>query len=156
MKMKHKIFKKTLPFAAILVIVLAFAFSGCQTQPATTEHTDGEHDTEHEHETEHEHGDRLPNDGAVIHIISPTGGTTFASGDEIVVEVEVTDFDLAADGSHWHLYVDGTTWSQVVGGGTKEVIRGLEPGEHHIEVYLGLPTHEELEDGDMIMITVTE
>jgi len=150
--MNPKLFKKSL-LAVFLLTLIAFAVTGCQPQAAATEQLEGEHEMDHEHEHE---SDRLPNDGAVIRIISPADGTPFMKGEDIVIEVEVENFELSAEGSHWHLYVDGNTRSQVVGGGTKEVIHGLEPGEHHIETYLGLPTDEELEDGASIMITATE
>jgi len=159
--MNIKLFKKSLPIAALILILAAFVLSGCQPQAAATEPTEGEHAGEHTQGAEHEpgsgneHGNRIPNDGAVIHILSPADGAAFKHGDDIVVEVEAENFDLAVEGSHWHLYVDGKVWLQAVGV-TKEVIHGLEPGEHKIEVYLGLPTHEELEDGATITITVTE
>jgi hypothetical protein len=155
--MNMKLFKSILPFAAMLLLLTSLILAGCQPQATATVESEGEHEAEHEEGEEHEHADeRVPNDGAVINIISPADGATFQQGEDIVVEVEVENFDLTVEGAHWHLYVDGSVWAQVVGGLTKEVIHELEPGEHTIEVYLGLPTHEELEDGDSIMITVTE
>lgn len=148
----------TIPFAALILILAAFVISGCQPQ-ATTEPTEEEHAAEEEHGSDAEHDEvpeRIPNDGAVIQIISPADAASFIQGEDIVVEVEVENFDLTVEGAHWHLYVDGSVYAQVLEGPTKEVLRGLEPGEHEIEVYLGLPTHEELEDGGSITITVTE
>ena len=113
-------------FTALILLVSTFAGVGCQ--PATNQNTNGEHDHasdhdhehEHGHEHDHEHGDdhgsRLPNDGAVVRIISPANRTTFASGEDIVVEIEVENFDLNDGGNHWHLYVDGKVLSMVAGG----------------------------------------
>jgi hypothetical protein len=150
--MNIKLFKNILPFAAILLFLTSLILAGCQPQATATVESEGEHEAEHEEGEEHEHGDRVPNDGAVIQIVSPADGATFQQGEDIVVEVAVENFDLTVEGAHWHLYVDEEVYSQVVGGGTKEVIHGLEPGEHTIEVYLGLPTHEEFEDGASITI----
>ncbi|MFZ0545766.1 MAG: hypothetical protein WAM60_10035 [Candidatus Promineifilaceae bacterium] len=117
---------------------------------ANTNMDDGESDMEHEHS-----GERIPNPGgAAISIISPDDGATFAQGDEVVVEVQVDNFDLGADGSHWHVYVDGTSWGMITGGNTSESLRGIEPGDHEIAVYLAGGDHIEFEQGDSIMITV--
>ncbi len=152
--MNLNLFKKSLPFAILIFILTALALSACQPQAADP--TEAEHEADQEHaEGEDEHT-RVPNDGAVINIISPADGASFASGEDIVIEVEVENFDLTAEGNHWHLYVDGSVLAMVSAGITKNVIHDLEPGEHKIEVYLGLPTHEELEDGASITITVTE
>ncbi len=151
--MNLKRYKKVLPGVAILLILIAFAIVGCQPQATPTEQSEGDHAGGEHDETPPQ---RIPNEGAVIQIISPVDGATFQQGVDIVVEVEVENFDLTVEGAHWHLYLDGSVYAQVLEGPTKEVIRGLEPGEHLIEVYLGLPTHEELEDGDSVTITVTE
>jgi hypothetical protein len=115
-----------------------------------------EHEAEGEHEEgDHEEHDRIPNkDGAAISILSPADGAVFSEGDEILVEVEVMQFALGEDGSHWHVYVDGTSWGMVMGGSTTEALRGIEPGEHKLEVYLAGGDHLEFEDGDAITVTV--
>jgi hypothetical protein len=125
------------------------------------EHEDEtEHDEEAEHSDEHEHDEdevheRVPNNGSAIHILSPADGATFGAGDEVTVEVEVENFTLG-EGNHWHIYVDGSSWGMVMGENTDDTLRGLEPGEHEIGVYLSIDTHEELEDGDAITIVVEE
>ena len=63
---------------------------------------------------------------------------------------------MGEDGNHWHVYVNGSSWGMVMGRNTSEIVRGLEPGEHQIEVYLSLESHEELEDGDGVTITIVE
>ena len=113
-----------------------------------------EHEEGEEGEHEHEEGERIPNDGATIHILSPADDSTFSEGDEIPVAVEVTDFLLDDEGSHWHVYIDGTSWGMVLGGRTEEALRGVEPGQHKIEVYLAGGDHIELADGDSISVTV--
>jgi hypothetical protein len=148
---------KKITFAALILLLAAFALSGCQPAAPTSPDAEHEHTDESDHEHDEETGTaRVPNEGAVIRLLSPADGETFAHGDDIVVEVAVENFDLSAEGNHWHLYVDGSTLNMVVGGNEKSVVHGLEPGEHEIEVYLGLPTHEELEEGAAVTITVTE
>ena len=146
---------KHLRFLAGIVIILLMGLAACS--PAQTQETST---TEHEHTGDHEETEesdpRLPNNGAVVKIISPSDGATIKSGEDILVEIEVENFDLNTEGNHWHLYVDASVVSMLSGGTTKTAIHGLEPGEHHVEVYLGLPTHEELEDGASVMIMVTE
>lgn len=114
------------------------------------DHAEGE---AHEESGEHE---RLPNEGAVIRIVSPSDGATFSQNEEIVVEIETENFVLGEDERHWELYVDGASWGSIEGGNQDEVVRGLEPGEHEITVYLSLGSHEQLEDGSKRHITVTE
>ena len=152
---------KKLAVMALLFLLTAWFVTGCQ--PAATETLSGEQqmDQEMDHEADHEHSDaeqsaRVPNEGAIVRLISPADGASFALGEDIVVEVEVESFDLSAEGNHWHLYVDGSTLSMIADGSMKSVVHGLEPGEHKIDVYLGLPTHEELEEGASATITITE
>lgn len=102
-----------------------------------------------------EPGARVPNEGAEIHVVSPSEGDVITGG-EVVVEVEVINFELDHDGSHWHVYVDGASHGMVTGHDFDQALRGLEPGEHTIEVYLALGTHEELEQGDSVTITIQE
>ena len=114
---------------------------------------------EHEHEGEHDHEEgvtRIPNDGAVIEIISPQNGAVFDQGEDIVVEVEIEGFTLNEGGSHWHVYVDGVSYGVVTGVTTTQVLRNLEPGDHEITAHLALGSHEELEDGAVIQITIEE
>lgn len=145
---------KNLVLTALLLLTV-FSLAACQ--PAATATTEADkHEVEQEHTSEAEQMDRIPNDGAIIHLLSPTDGATYKTGEDIVVEVEVENFDLRAEGNHWHLYVDGRVLSMMAGGSTKTVIHGLEAGKHELEVYLGLPSHEELEDGAAVTIMVTE
>lgn len=162
--MKHldQIIKNGLPLAAALLMLFSFSLAACAspqadaTEPAGSDHN-GAHDDEHSHEgDDHEKSARVPNDGAIVRIIAPTDGATFQRGEDIVVEIQVENFDLNAEGNHWHLYVDGSMLSMVAGGVTKSVLHDLEPGQHELEVYLGLPDHKELEEGAKITITVTE
>lgn len=152
---------------AALVLVLA-ATAACTLAPDTdaggeetpaveAEHTEehAEEGEEHEHEEgeDHEQADRLPNDGAIVRIVSPEAGATL-TGTEVVVEIETENFALGEDGRHWHVYVDGESMGMVGGGATDYALRGLVPGEHEISVYLGLGTHEELEEGATVTITL--
>ena len=121
------------------------------------EHDD---DMEHEGDDDHEHGDdveRIPNEGgATITILSPEDGATFSTLDQIIVDVEVENFELGVDGSHWHVYVDGTSFGMVMGGNTDQPLPGLESGEHEISVFLAIGTHEEYQDGDSVTVVVEE
>lgn len=111
-------------------------------------------DGEHEHEDEHEDIVRIPNNGASIQIISPLDGATFSESENLAVEVQVDNIELGVDGNHWHIYVDGKSWSMVTGGDTDQELGDLEHGVFEISVFLTLRSHEELEDGDAVTITV--
>lgn len=117
------------------------------------DHEDME-DMDHEHEDEH---NRIPNEGgATISIISPEDGTTFGTLDQVLIEVEVENFELGVNDNHWHVYVDGVSFGMVMGGNTDQALPGLEPGEHEVSVFLSIGTHEEYEDGDSVTIIVNE
>ena len=99
---------------------------------------------------------RIPNEGgAAISIVSPEDGTTFAAGEQIIIEVAVENFELG-DENHWHIYIDGNSWGMVMGQNTEQALTGIDPGEHEIGVYMSIESHEEYEDGDQIHIVVEE
>lgn len=126
-----------------------------ETEAADHEHEEGEEDHEHEGESAgHGHGDRIPNNGAIIRIVSPEDGAVFSAADEVLVEVETENFDLTEEGMHWHVYVDGASFGMIMGGDTDHALRNLEPGMHKISVFLSNEAHEELEEGDEITIVV--
>jgi len=159
--LKQQSLKKAMLVLFVLVFAATFA-SGCNASAADPTTTD-EHAMEHDMEStmapdmEHEHSDeRVPNNGAVIRVVSPEDGASFAHGEDIVVEVEIENFELNVDGSHWHVYVDGVSFGMVVGDTTTQVLRNLEPGEHLIQAYLAGGDHIELEDPGMVTITVNE
>ena len=167
----------------ILFLALAFAlfiFSACTSSSSDSsdseemgEMEEMDHDSEdmeemdhdmeemdHDDEMEHNHDDgvsRIPNqDGATISIVGPEDGSSYAFGDQIIVEVAVENFELGEDGSHWHIYIDGSSWGMVMGKNTEQALTGIEPGMHEISAFLAIGTHEEFENGDSIMITVEE
>ena len=168
-------------FILVTVAFALFLFSACTSSSTDSEnseemgemedmeHEDGDmtemnHDEEEmddhdmedmDHEDPHDGVSRIPNqDGATISIVGPEDGSTFAHGEQIIVEVAVENFALDNDGSHWHIYIDGSSWGMVMGQNTEQALTGIEPGEHEIAAYLAIGTHEEFEDGDSIMITV--
>jgi hypothetical protein len=169
MNLFHYLPGKKLWLTLLLLVSLVF-LAACSSNGGETTGIDNMNETEHEagddhgHEEgdnhehqegeEHEHGDRIPNNGASIRILAPADGASFAVGEEVIVEIAVENFDLRADGSHWHVYVDGASWGMIMGGDTDQALRGLEAGEHQIEVYLAGGDHVELEEGASITITV--
>ncbi len=130
--------------------------------------SDGEgHHDDHKDEDNHSHGDhgeghsdghgeRLPNNGAVVRIIAPEDGAEIKVGNDILVEIETENFELDEDGNHWHIFVNGESRGMIVGRDFDDVVRGLEPGDHEITAILSIGTHEELEEGDTVKITVVE
>jgi hypothetical protein len=147
-------------FTALLLVACSSAGG---TEPAADDETMEEMDHEEmgqEHEDDHEHEDehnRIPNEGgATITITSPEEDATFGTLDQVLVEVEVENFELGEDGKHWHVYVDGVSFGMVMGGNTDQALPGLEPDEHEVSVFLSIGTHEEYEDGDSVTIVVEE
>jgi hypothetical protein len=147
-----------------------FLLSACggfdSVEEGHSEEMEMEHQAEGE-EMDHEHeegagepgrGDivMIPNDGASILITAPGGNATFSPDEDVLVEVMVENFALGEEGNHWHVYVDDVSYGMVMGGRTDQALRGLEPGEHTISVYLSNGGHEELMEGDSIIIEVKE
>ncbi len=166
------IFKRYVKLQALLPLLLvALILPACGgntgSEPAASDdmsEMDSTEEMNHEDMAEmgddHDHEEmsmnRVPNEGAAIQIMSPQNGASFSSGEQVVVEIETENFDLSQEDYHWHVYVDGESWGMVMGGNKDQPLTGLETGEHMIEVYLSIPSHEELEEGDSVMITVTE
>ena len=151
-------------FMGLLLIALLFVACSSTggTEPATDEDTMEEMDHEDMEDMGDEHEEdvevmRIPNEGrAAIAIISPEEGTTFSTLDQVLVEVDVQNFELGEEGNHWHVYVDGVSFGMVMGGNTDQALPGLEPGEHEVSVFLSIGTHEEYKDGDSVIIVVEE
>jgi len=151
-------------FTGFLLTVTLLALAACSTVSTDVDHDEAREEADHEEsehnshhedaEPEHAHDARIPNEGVSIRILDPEDGVSYAEGDEVMVEVDVTGFALGEDGKHWHIYVDGTSWAMVVGGQTTEILSGLEPGERKIEVFLTGGDHVELQDGDSINIMI--
>ena len=98
---------------------------------------------------------RIPNaNGEVIRIVSPEDGAVFKENEDIIIVIEVENFVLGEGDNHWHVYVDGMSWKMILGDDTDMALHGLGPGMHTVEVHLSTGAHEELEDGDSIMITI--
>jgi hypothetical protein len=148
----------SLPIALTLTLVLLVSLAACT--PAAADPASGgtmEMETE-DADHEHEEGEveRVPNDGAVIRIVSPADQASYSVGEDIRVEVEVENFSLGEEENHWHVYVDGVSFGMVMGQDTTRILRDLAPGEHEVAVFLSIGTHEELEEGDSIVIEVME
>lgn len=155
--------KQTRILALLLTLfLLAFTAACAASTGGSDDHDSGVTDHEHEDAADHEHEDGaehaedmpVPNNGALIEIISPADGATFSSSDNIVVEIAVTNFALGEDGNHWHVAVDDATYGMITGVAHDTVLRGLEPGEHTISVVLANGKHQNLEGGDAITIEI--
>jgi hypothetical protein len=145
---------RQMTFRLLLSLIAVMLLAACGT--ADHGHNNGHESDSHEQSGDMPaHGDRIPNNGAVVNIVSPADGDTFAQGDQIVVEIETENFVLGEDGNHWHLYVNGESWGMIMGANNTEVVRGLTPGQHEISVYLSIYTHEDLEDGDAVTVIIT-
>lgn len=100
---------------------------------------------------------RIPNDGAVIRIVSPEDGASFEAGTDVRVVVEFDHFDLSDEGNHWHVYLDGQSRGMIMGGMTDAVLRDLEPGQHELSAYMSVGKfHDELEDAAVASITILD
>lgn len=114
----------------------------------------------HDHDDDghaHDEVERVDNDGAVVRIVRPAEEVfTMKAGEELIVEVEVEGFALGVDGNHWHVYIDGASWGMITGGDTDTALRGIEPGEHKVEVYLAGGDHIDLREGDGFLLVVEE
>jgi hypothetical protein len=145
----------------VFLLAIGTACASSTVEGENESEMDSEMNGEMEHDEEHAHDEgteviRIPNQGATISLLSPADGATFKAEEEIVVEIEVENITVGESGNHWHIYVDGSSWGMVMGSNTDEVLRGLEPGTHEIAVYLSIETHEELEVGDSVRITIEE
>ena len=141
----------------ISLILLAILAVGCGGNPSANE-TDSTMEMEEMATDNHNGGTvRIPNEnGAAIRIISPTRGSNFAFGEQVIVEVATENFPLGEENNHWHVYVNGASWGMIMGGNEDYPLSGLEPGTHEIAVYMSIATHEEYATGDSITITVSE
>lgn len=139
---------RLLPLLGVGFLLVAFLVS----TPNAVAHG-GAHDDEHE-ELESPRSERLPNNGAVIRIVSPVDGTVCPAGMELEICVELEQFALGQAGCHWHISVDGEPWNMIVDDRLKDVLYGLQPGEHRIEVLLADGEHRDLEEGDAITVVV--
>lgn len=138
-------------------LVLVACSSAGGSEPAAEDHEGDDHEEDEDHDHNDHAEDRIPNEGgATITITSPEDGATFSTLDQVLVEVDVENFELGEDGNHWHVYVDGVSYGMVMGGNTDQALPGLEPGEHEISVFMSIGTHEEYEDGDAVTIVVEE
>ena len=138
----------------ILGVVVLIACNSSEN----TETTDSDEAMKMDQDEGVEHDDNnpdvIPNDGAVIRIISPSNGITIKEGEDLLVEVETENFALGENDNHWHVYIDDSSWGMVMGRNHDQVLRGLSAGEHEISVFLSIDTHEQLADGDSITVTV--
>lgn len=104
---------------------------------------------------EHDHAPALiPNQGAVVRIVSPQDGAMIEPGQEVKVEIETDNFEVGQNGNHWHVLVDGRSPRMIMGAMTETMLPDLEPGRHEISVRLSNGKHEELLEGAAVAVTV--
>jgi hypothetical protein len=96
----------------------------------------------------------LPNNGSVIRIVSPIDGATFEQDSQVKVKISTENFELGQEGHHWHVYVDGQSPQMVMGQMTETTLSGLAPGSHEISAYLSVGSHQDLQEGASVTITV--
>jgi len=144
--------KKAIQTCLLIGFIIFAAACGNNTNTDVTESTSASSNLEPDPVLDN----RVPNNGAAVKIISPPTGTTVQKGTQVILEIETTNFDMSNEGNHWHVYVDGQSWGMVTGGNMDQPLTGLGSGEHEIGVYLSIDTHEELQEGDSITITVSE
>ena len=142
---------RSIIISGIMLVILVLVSACTSSQMLDTEkiHTQGSEEEHHHGEEEQDHNLRVPNAGAVIRILSPGEGDRIST-QNVIVEVEVDNFDLTESENHWHVYVDGKSWGMIKGGDTSYVLQGVDPGGHEISVYLATGTHEELENGSSV------
>ena len=134
------------------VLMLSFTLVACGGGEMSHDSHDGNGEG---HEESQGDEDRIPNDGRVVRIVSPTNGDTFAAGQEVEIRIEFENFEMV-DGAHWHYRIDDDVSGKMIMNGMDDRIRDLEPGEHSISVFIAGGDHIEFEDGDRVMITVEE
>lgn len=143
---------KTYPLLLLTLLGALFLAACSSTPPEEDAHAD-DHTTEDGHDG-HEMENRIPNEnGAAVHIIAPNDGSVFQYGDQIIVEIETSNFTLE-DGRHWHVYVDDESWGMVMGGNTTQPLNGVSKGAHVISVHIANEEHIEFMEGDAIQVLV--
>ncbi len=74
---------------------------------------------------------------AKIALSSPTDGTTFPNApSDIVVNVQVSNFQLGQGGRRWQVYLDDQLLLQVTDGSTSATLRAVPAGDHALTVAL--------------------
>jgi methionine-rich copper-binding protein CopC len=74
---------------------------------------------------------------AKIVLASPTDGTTFPDApSDIVVTVQVSNFQLGQGGKRWQFYLDDQLLLQVTDGSTSATLRAVPAGDHALTVAL--------------------
>ena len=155
---------KQIVWLGVLLLSLA-GMAGCTAVSSTD---DSSHATMNDNQTMETMGDMettdaehdevddvfVPNNGAEVKLVSPADGAVLAAGADIPITIETVNFPIGENGNHWHIYLDGTPI--MVMGGNTFVLQNLSSGQHTIEVFLSLGTHENLEEGDTRTITVEE
>lgn len=153
---------RRLVLSALMILLLSMALAACGGQTTSNEGAESapsgatQEDADHSDMEDDHAEERSPNNGAVIRIVSPADGAVFKTTDEILVQVEIENFDLGAEGNHWHILLDDHSELMVMGGNLDQSLRNLSPGQHTIEAILSTGDHGDLEDTSKITITVEE
>lgn len=79
-------------------------------------------------------------DAPSIRIVKPLGSDV-VYGSQVSVSVETQNFELNADGQHWHIWVDGQLVMMVYG---PTALIDVAPGAHEICAIMGDANHADL------------
>ncbi len=88
-------------------------------------------------------------DAPAIRITQPT--TSVIYGDTVTIAVETTNFDITAEGNHWHLWINGQLQGMVY---QPTAIIDLAPGTYQICATMGNTNHLDIGIPAAIEITV--
>ena len=84
-----------------------------------------------------------------VRLVQPTTDTVY--GSTVTIQIQTNNYDVNANGQHWHLWVDGTLTGMVY---QPTAIIDLTPGTHTVCVSLGNSQHADIGMPDGIRLTV--
>lgn len=105
----------------------------------------------HSHAPGEEPAGEIAAGDATIHILTPTDGATVDP--TFTVQVTTAGFDLAEQGNHWHVDIDGHNIAMVASV-DNTTLRGLAAGPHTLRVSMSDAQHNDLPHTHQINIVV--
>ncbi|MBI1279545.1 MAG: hypothetical protein GC179_15570 [Anaerolineaceae bacterium] len=92
-----------------------------------------------------ESGENAPS----VRIVEPTSDVVYGSA--VTIQIQTNNFDVNANGQHWHLWVNGTLTGMVY---QPNAVIDLAPGDYTICASLGNSTHADIGMPDGIRLRV--